>query len=224
MNYQAKVAALWQEVSSNKLFKWQNFWQDLWLLSKYDLRLIDKTQLQLNFDTELLPDCQKCSQNCCHGAENTVSLRLIDIARLLDAGLEEAINLDNQSFKKDAYFKEHRNDFRHLNSDSWNLFPVLRRVNNICPYLDTKKRCTIYEHRPLTCRRFPYVIAENKKNLLFSKKCHQTKKEGNQESTAQKILLNSAVDSYNEKIKDLILIYYAREELQKIDLAKWLNV
>ena len=222
MNYSRKLDNLWRDISQNKLFKLKNLFKDLYLLYKYDLRFLKRENLKLKFDPQLLPDCASCPQNCCHGAENTVSLRLVDIARLLDAGLEDAIDMDNQSFKNDPYFQKEKKALKYLNNDNWNLFPVLKRVNNICPYRDQDNHCTIYEHRPITCRRFPYIITQNKKNIVFSKKCYSTKKEDN--PPKQKELLQAALDSYNEKIKDLILIHYAQEELQKIELAQWLKI
>lgn len=222
MSYQSSLNKVWTEISSRKLFKFKNFFQDLVLLQKYDLRFIDPKRLALQFNQKLLPDCANCPENCCHGAENTVSLRLIDIARLLDANLAEAIDLDNQSFRQDRYFKTNPQALRFVSNDSWKFFPVLKRVNNICPYLGKDNRCSIYKHRPITCRRFPYIIASDKKNIIFSQKCYKTKFANNKEQ--QETLLKAAIDSYNEKIKDLILLHYARKELSKIGLTKYLNI
>jgi Fe-S-cluster containining protein len=222
MNYQTALNKLWTEVSYRKLFKLKNFFQDLILLQRYDLRFISPEKLKIAFDSHLLPDCANCPENCCHGAENTVSLRLIDIARLLDANLAEAIDLDNRSFRQDKYFKKNPHALRLVSNDSWKFFPVLKRVNNICPYLDKDNRCSIYQHRPITCRRFPYIITSDKKNIVFSQKCHKTKLTNNKNQ--QETLLNAAIDSYNEKIKDLILLHYARKELSKIGLIKYLNI
>lgn len=222
MSYQTNLKKLWAEISTRKLFKFKNFFKDLILLQKYDLRFIAPERLIFNFDKNLLPDCENCAKNCCHGAENTVSLRLIDIARLLDAGLTEAIDLDNRSFQADNYFKKYPQNLRFVKNDSWKFFPVLKRVNNICPYLDKNNRCSIYKYRPITCRRFPYIISNDKKHIIFSKKCHHTKRLD--DKTAQQELFNAALDSYNEKIKDLILVNYARKELERLGIIKYLNI
>lgn len=55
-----------------------------------------------------VPDCQNCQNNCCHGVENTVSLRLRDIALLLDHGLEEYIDKNNQVIFDSEYLKKGR--------------------------------------------------------------------------------------------------------------------
>ena len=34
----------------------------------------------------------------------------------------------------------------------------LRRNSRGCQYLDGDDRCTIYEHRPVTCRRYPFDV------------------------------------------------------------------
>ena len=222
MSQQNKLNVLWQEVSTKRVFQFKNILKDFYLLHKYDLRFVRPGQLRIRFDRELVPDCANCAKNCCHGAENTVSLRLVDIARLLDAGLAEAIDLDNQSFREDPYFKTNKKLLRSLNNDSWNFFPVLKRINNICPYLDRKKRCTIYAHRPLTCRRFPYVLATSKRDLLFSKKCYNPKKSESAKLPAQ--LFQDSIDSYNERVKDLILINYAKQELIELGLGRYLNI
>ncbi len=220
MEYQQQLAKLWAEVAGNRVFKFKNIFKDFLLLTKYDLRFIQAAKVKLRVADNMLPDCEHCPQNCCHGAENTVSLRLIDIARLLDAGLSAAIDQDNRSFRQDIYFKNKPGVLADINSDDWNYFPILKRVNNICPYLDQQNKCTIYKYRPITCRRFPYILTQTKAHIVFSQKCYKTKIA--LEPLKQQELFQAALDSYNEKVKDLILINYARADLEEIGLRKYL--
>lgn len=37
------------------------------------------------------------------------------------------------------------------------LFTLAQRPNGDCLYLDSERRCTIYDKRPSVCRRFPEI-------------------------------------------------------------------
>ena len=42
----------------------------------------------------------------------------------------------------------------------------LRRNRQGCEYLGTDERCTIYEHRPVTCRRYPFDVSLGKQQEI----------------------------------------------------------
>jgi Fe-S-cluster containining protein len=217
----AQLNTLWREVVERRLFKLRYFLLDLYLHSKYDLRLIAPEKVQLKIDPLEVPDCSACPRNCCCGAENTVSLRLTDIARLMDAGLEEYIDKDNKVNIEREILEKHPGITRNIQSDTWRKFPVLKRVNDICPLLSKDKKCTIYNVRPLTCRRYPYMLMDNMKEVRFSRHCINPKTIKDLDVYAREHF-DSAIASYNEKVKDLILIHHARKELAELGIGKYL--
>ena len=90
---------LWQRYRS----KWRR------LLSKNAIR---ELQLRASFDVDLLshrsiinrtppgtiPDCPACTNICCAGLENIVSLRLSDVARLVDIARTDLMSKKKPNF------------------------------------------------------------------------------------------------------------------------------
>ncbi|MBU0581018.1 MAG: YkgJ family cysteine cluster protein [Candidatus Margulisbacteria bacterium] len=221
LNTKENLENLWHQTKEKKLFRLKNILKDFWLTLKYDLRFIDPKQVQLKINPLQVPDCKTCSRNCCRGVENTVSLRLIDIARLIDAGLTKFIDKNNKIHIQKEIAEKHPRILRNIKSDTWRKFPVLKRVNDICPLLDNKNNCTIYNVRPLTCRRYPYTLMDNMKEIKFSKYCINPKTIEKQNEYSQE-MFNTAIEVYNEKVKDLILIHHAKKELQEIGIYNYL--
>lgn len=218
-----QLNTLWEEIKTKRFFRLKSFLLDLFLTFKYDLRMIDPKNVKLNMDPIQVPDCKTCPKNCCRGVENTVSLRLIDIARLIDAGLSDYIDKDNKIVIEDELAEKHPKILRNIRSDTWRKFPVLKRVNDICPLRDKDNKCTIYDVRPLTCRRYPYTLMDNLKEIRFSKHCINPKNIDALNDYAKEHFV-TAIQVYNEKVKDLILIYHAKKELQDIGLSKYLII
>lgn len=48
-------------------------------------------------------------------------------------------------------------------------FYKLRKTNGKCVFLDVNNACTIYPHRPLSCRIYPFIYDENRGVFLDSK-------------------------------------------------------
>jgi len=94
--------------------------------------------------------CATCQGWCCR---LPVEVRVADLVRMavLDPfEAEEEPRLLARRLKKLGII-EH---FNFKNS----LFTLARRANDDCHYLDEQtRRCTIYEHRPQTCRNHPTI-------------------------------------------------------------------
>ncbi len=225
MSISGELHALWDEVRTNRLFKPRYFLTNLYVFNKYSLQLVDPVKVKNTMAPLKVPDCTTCIHNCCHGVENTVSLRLIDIARLLDAGLADMIDLNNRVHIEKEILRKHPGIAANIQSDTWRKFPVLRRVNDICPKLGKDNKCTIYGARPLTCRRYPFMLKDDLKAVTVSTYCKNlVVHAGNWGDENVQELFLSAIDSYNEKVKDLILIYYAKKELEDLKIGKYLSL
>ncbi len=88
-------------------------------------------------------DCSKCPAYCCTYDWILVTKR--DIQRLADR-FEVSYEEAERKFTKFVKSYGHR-VLRHRKDDIF---------KSACRFLDpTKRNCTIYEHRPTTCRAFP---------------------------------------------------------------------
>ena len=67
------------------------------------------------------------------------------------------------------------------------------------------------------------IIMDNMKEIKFSKHCLNPKPIKKMDKYSQEHF-DTAIAVYNEKVKDLILINYAKQELIKIGIGKHLNI
>ncbi|MCC6809809.1 MAG: YkgJ family cysteine cluster protein [Deltaproteobacteria bacterium] len=131
------------------------------------------------------PDCARCTDHCCK-APHDVALRLDDVARLIDAGHRHAIT-EEQTLKK--------------NSDG------------TCVFLDANIRCTIYDDRPLVCRRFPYFV-DDRTTLRYASTCRSH----TENAAAASDHKAAAIASYNARVDDLVLIRRRTKDLSELGL------
>lgn len=96
--------------------------------------------------------CVKASV-CCR--ETIVPITDADVRRIMKAtGLpaEKIVRLYSSA------------DLDYDGCQSWIRFPYGKRVmglkkrGNDCKFLDQHGLCTVYEHRPITCRTYPYMV------------------------------------------------------------------
>ncbi len=93
--------------------------------------------------------CDTCEGLCCY---MPVEIEISDLVRmnlLTDFHLE----LDLKEQIKEAL--KHPSVVRF--TASTNKFTLKQKVDGSCFYLDSKKRCTIYDQRPNTCRNHPKI-------------------------------------------------------------------
>lgn len=162
-----------------------------------------------------VPDCAACSDNCCTGP-HLVSLRLTDIARLHDAGLGDHIVTLDQLDRATVYASHP--ELREIESrPGFAAFPVLGRSNDgRCPFLSAELRCTIYPIRPVACRRFPLFVGDDLRTVRWASSC-ESRKDGNPGA-----LFEAALDSYNQRIRDHLVLRYARPVIDNLGLGRYL--
>ncbi len=169
-----------------------------WLLAQVRYRR-ERVSLRVLQDatSDQIPDCDTCHDHCCKHP-HVVPLRLEDIARLKDAGLDTAI-VPAEGPKANALYRE----------------PTLRRDSRgVCVFLDEHQRCTIYELRPIVCRRFPYYVADDVHALRYAESCRSRVVGRSDELRA------AAVDSYNQRLSDYLLVQNARSALVRLGLLE----
>ncbi len=166
-------------------------------------------------------DCSCCSDICCVGPRSTVLLRLKDIATLLDLGRSDLLTTQKPRFGEDEQLS-HPALRRHLASDAWHTFPVLRQDSmGACAALSRSGQCSLYPHWPLSCARFPYSLHADEREVFFSKRCESYWIRPGVDQRIEK-MARAAVESYNERIRDAVLLEYARDRLGQIGLLPFL--
>jgi Fe-S-cluster containining protein len=145
----------------------------------------------------LVPDCARCRDHCCK-APHEVELRLDDVARLRDAGLGHALLYPEPG--RLALYRE----------------PTLaKKPDGTCVFFGADGRCEIYALRPIVCRRFPYAIAQDAKTLSYSTSCRASLPG---DAAMRRDLRAAALDSYNARIFDRMLVRRARRALVALGL------
>jgi hypothetical protein len=153
-----------------------------------------------------------------------VSLRLRDIATLCDQGLEEHIVHERPAPGDDEEPTWARQEF------DWSvfqrMFPVLSRdATGTCTLLTDARLCSAWPHWPLSCARYPYALDVLNSRVVLARGCesHRTM-DIDDAPDSIKNLVTAAVDSYNARIKDLILLHTATGELHELGLLDHLQL
>lgn len=93
--------------------------------------------------------CDTCQAGCCSlpvevTTEDLLRLELIDEDEALMGPKKIASKLS-----KEGYVQSFRS--------KTGLFTLAQKPNRSCLFLNERSRCTVYEKRPIVCRRFPEV-------------------------------------------------------------------
>ncbi|MBN1961845.1 MAG: YkgJ family cysteine cluster protein [Deltaproteobacteria bacterium] len=216
---------LWQQVSSRPLWAPPNFRRYVLLREQMRLKLIDPKRVNILAPAGMVNDCTSCLDNCCIGRRSIVLLRLRDIATLIDLKREYLINIEKPQFTTEEVSGRIALQ-RQVNSDSWQTFPVLAQNRYFaCKALTDTGQCSLYPNWPLACARFPYAFDLESKEAFFSHRCdsywirHDGRVDDHIEAMKQ-----AAVASYNERIKDSILLAYAKDRLKELGLMRFLQL
>lgn len=209
--------ALWADARF-RLYQPRHVLTWLRLKQQFDLRFVRFSELTLKMPIGAVPDCAACENVCCTGPDAVVSLRLRDIATLLDADLGHAIG---PAPSRDAWQKG-QTAASSENAASWFYkgFPALvRDKTGTCTLLGTDLSCTAHPHWPVSCARYPYALNLVDKTVFWARGCEDyTVVPSKEAPAATRALLKAVVDSYNERIKDLILVHVAPRELHELGL------
>jgi Fe-S-cluster containining protein len=203
------------------------------LLSK---QLAIEIQLRAAFDTELIapwevasqvppatiPDCEACTDTCCAGIENLVSLRLVDVASLIDLDRTDLIAKEKPRFPE-SMLKDRPHLAELMESLLWRTLPVLRQVgeSRVCAALGADRKCTIHPRWPTSCERFPYSLAAARRQVSWGSRCRWEKK-GEALEARSRELADAAVAAYNERVRDAVLLHHARPELDALGIGAFL--
>jgi Fe-S-cluster containining protein len=216
------LEALWQEVASRPLWAPPHLLRFLRLRWRMRLQLLDPARTTLVTPVGKINHCSDCSDSCCIGVHSTVLLGLRDIATLVDVGRTGLITRRKPAFSEAA--RAGRPGLRrHLASEAWRRFPVLAQNSfGACEALDVAGRCTLFPHWPMSCARFPMALHLEALEVFYSRRCRSFRIHPAAAKKAERIQL-AAVASYNERIKDAVLLAYAPARLRDLGLMQHLS-
>lgn len=168
-----------------------------------------------------IPDCASCTNLCCAGIENLVSLRLVDVATLIDIGRTDLISRTKPRFTP-RMMERRPALFELMGSELWRTLPVLRQVGpeRRCAALTDDDRCGIHPHWPTSCDRFPYTMIGRRK-VVWGSRCPSKRTDPSFEDRRQQ-MFERAIDVYNERIRDAVLLHHARQELEELGIGAFL--
>lgn len=216
------LVELWP-IARKRLYRWGFLRKSLSLRRRFQLRLLRLGELKVKVPTGQTPDCESCTELCCTGPNSLVSLRLRDIAALTDAGLARFILRERPavSAKNPTWAR------READSSVFHqVFPVLLRdATSTCALLTEDRQCGAFPAWPLSCARYPYALDLESRVVFWASGCaSSTVLPASEAAPRVRELVRAVVDSYNERVKDVILLHLAREELQEIGLLDHLRL
>ena len=218
------LAALWPRARVRvDTFK---YWREtLRLRRRFSLKMLRLNDLKVAVPRGQLPDCESCTDVCCTGPNAIVSLRLRDVAALVDAGLERFVVRERPQLPR-----------KQLAGSTWarreadgsvfhRAFPVLLRDDTgTCALLTEDRMCGAHPAWPLSCARYPYALDLQSKHVFWAKGCASTTLVPAIDAPIRvRALLRSVIDAYNERVKDAVLVHVARKELEALDLARHID-
>ena len=195
---------------------------ELQLRANFDLDTITPWRVASLVPKGMVPDCERCQDICCAGLENVVSLRLKDIASLMDIDRTDLISRKKPNFPKSMLGE--RPMLRELvTSMLWRTLPVLKQhgERRVCAALGEDLKCTLHPSWPTSCERFPYTLSVVRREVFWGKRC-PSRQQSAQMVPRGRELFSAAIAAYNERIKDAILLTHARKELDDIGVGQWL--
>jgi len=218
----AALDRLWQEVTRRPLWLPPHFFRYWRLRRDNRLTLLDPARVSVRAHRWQVNDCGCCTEVCCVGKNATVLLRLRDIATLMDLGRTDLIVGVKPEFSPHELAARPAL-LRQVSSQAWARFPVLAQNRmGACLALTTEGKCSLYPHWPLSCARFPYALDVDHRDAFFSPRCRSFWIYSDADSRVAGMVA-SAVHSYNERIKDLILLEYAPNRLYELGLCEHLQ-
>ncbi|MBI5494805.1 MAG: hypothetical protein HY904_07230 [Deltaproteobacteria bacterium] len=219
-----QLAALWTPRIRARLLQPRHWGDALHLRRHYDLQELHPNELMLDYRTGKLPDCEACVNVCCTGAHRVVLLRLVDVAALVDAGLEEFLTLDKPVFPaEETAANPALGDL--VRSEAWRRMPVLRQdATRTCTLLREDNRCGAWPAWPLSCARFPYSLDILHMRVFFARSCGSVQQAPTREGRRREArLVDAVVDAYNQRTRDAVLLRVARPELEALGLARFIR-
>ncbi len=221
---EAGLRALWTPKVKRRLWRPEH-WRDLLELRRhYDVDELQPSELKLDFPVGRLPDCDACEDMCCTGAMRVVLLRLVDVAALVDAGLEGHISSDKPAFSAEE-LKTNTALHDMVNSEAWRCLPVLRQDDTrTCSLLTADNTCGAHPFWPLSCARFPYSLDIFNQRVFYARSCQSVQQDNTRVGRKREAaLVDAVVDAYNQRLRDAVLLRVAQPELTELGLARFLQ-
>lgn len=220
----AKLDLLWEQHRSN----WRRLLSrgavtELMLRANFDLDLLVPEEIANRVPLGTVPNCPECNDVCCAGVENVVSLRLRDIAVLIDIGRTDLMKKEKPRFPE--WMLQERPAIRELvASELFARLPVLVQLgeDRICAALTPELRCSLHPNWPLSCERFPYSLGATRREVVWGRRC-QSKKLDPELAQRGREMFRSAISVYNERVKDAVLLAHATKELDAIGIGAFLT-
>ena len=218
------LAALWPMARArvDTLHYWR---ETVRLRRRFSLKLLRTSDLKVAIPRGQLPDCEACTDVCCTGPNAIVSLRLRDVAALVDAGLDRFLVHERTQLPREQ--RKHFTWARREADDSvfHRAFPVLKRDDTgTCALLTQDRMCGAYPAWPLSCARYPYALDLQGKHVFWAKGCGSMNLVPAIDAPIRvRALLHAVVDAYNERVKDAVFVHMARAELVALDLARHID-
>jgi hypothetical protein len=195
---------------------------ELTLRASFDLDLLAPERIASRVPLGMVPDCPSCQDVCCAGVENVVSLRLRDVAVLIDLGRTELIQRKKPHFPPAVAAS--RPMLAELTASAlWRTLPVMQQVgeDRVCAALTERLSCSLHPDWPLSCARFPYSLVAARREIVWGTRC-EPRRMASDEVPRSKAMRQAAVDVYNERIRDAVLLAHARPQLEALGIGRFL--
>jgi len=157
------------------------------------------------------PACDVCRNPCCARPEGIVSLRLSDVARLVDRGIGHAVVEPGALLARFPTIADTLGPLVHRESFT-RAFALDKRDDGACVFYEGA-RCTIHDVKPLACRAFPYQLDDDRARVRFASSCESERACDEAETRAQ---IASAIASYHAKVDDVVTRAFARDDVRDL--------
>lgn len=196
---------------------------ELRLRASFDLDLMAPARVANAVELGTIPDCARCEDICCAGLENVVSLRLVDVALLIDVGRTDVISVRKPRFP-DRMMRDKPALWELMGSELYRTLPVLRQhgPQRICAALGPDLQCSLHPHWPLSCERFPYTLQAARRRVIWGTRC-ASKRADPGFAPRQEALVAGAIATWNERVRDAVLLAHARPELDAMGIGAFLT-
>jgi Fe-S-cluster containining protein len=196
--------------------------RELKLRAYFDVDLVAPHRIANKIPAGTIPDCAACEDICCAGIENVVSLRLSDIAELIDIGRTDLMTKKKPNFPAEMV-KTRPALYELAGSELFRTLPVLRQIGDsrICAALTPELTCSLYPHWPTSCERFPYTLSPKRRTVSWGTRC-PSKQCAPEFLERSEELFTASIDAYNERVKDAVLLVHARKALDELGIGAWL--
>ena len=221
------LTKLYTEVSPH-FYSMKNIIPMLKLRRRFNLTPATLNGLKVLMPTAQVPDCENCVDLCCTGANAVVSLRLRDIASLVDSDRTALVSWErpaplpaNEAKKKQTWARREADG-----SVFHRAFPVLARdATGSCMALTEDRLCGLWPSWPSSCARYPYALDIKNNVIFYAAGCRSTRIAPVAEAPiAVRRLVRASIDAYNQRLRDVLLLAFARPQLEAMGLLQWVRV